>query len=109
LVLQGRGLWQIASSYLFGVGFFTLLMGRLFQIQSWPYAQEMIATMWLIGPIMAIATLIFFALHYKNLQNRNFAVNMLVRIGALGLIGICFGSLVLLVYKLAKPHIFKEN
>jgi cation transport ATPase len=86
-----------------------LLMGRLFQIQAWPYAQEMMAVMWLTLPIMAIGTLVFFALSYKNLQSRNFAVNSLVRIGAIGLIGICFGSLILLVYKLAKPHIFKEN
>jgi hypothetical protein len=109
LVLQGRGLWQIASSYLFGVGFFLLLIGGLFMLQSWPYGHEMQTVAYIAMPFMTVSALIMLLVNYKNLQWRNFTIHILVRIVALGLLGLLYGSFLLIVYKLIKPQVFKEN
>jgi hypothetical protein len=109
LVFQGRGLGQIIISYLMGIAFFVLLMGKLFQIQSWQYAREMMTSAYAVLPFMTVGALVVFGVYYKNLQSRNFAANILVRLLVFGFIGLLYSSLLLIVYKMVKPQIFKPE
>ncbi len=109
LVVQGKGVWQNIISYFLGFGFFALLMGGLFEIQSWQYAQEMVIVATFVMPFMAVVAFIVLGIKYKQPQSRRFAINILVRIFAFGIIGLLFGSFIVLFYKIVKPFIFKEK
>jgi hypothetical protein len=91
-----------------GIAAFLLLCGMLFKIQSWQYGTELLTIgLFFIALIIIINIATIWYIGQDNLSNKRFRSNVLVRLLAFGALKICIFLLIL--YKILKPRLFREN
>ncbi len=80
LLFKSKKIGGHLLSHAAGLGLFVVLMGALFKIESWPYAQEMIISATFIFIPLVLLLIILSAINFKDKERINFYLRIGLRL-----------------------------